>query len=66
MRCGQRRAYDYSLQRGGRRNFPRANEEDEGMDTRKVVGQQIHSETLEKKDAVIKELWARIKLFEDA
>ena len=36
------------------------------MDTRKVVGQQIHSETLEKKDAVIKELWARIKLFEDA
>ena len=36
------------------------------MDNRKMVSQQIHTETLEKKDAVIKELWARIKLFEDA
>jgi len=41
-------------------------EEDEGMDTTKMVSQRVHTETLEKKDAVIRELLARIKLFEDA
>ena len=29
---------------------------EEGMDTRKMVSQRIHTETLEKKDAVVKEL----------
>ena len=48
-------------------------EEEEGMDTRQMVSQRVHTETLEKKDAVIekkdvviKELQARLKLFDDA
>ena len=36
------------------------------MDTAKMVSQRVHKETLEKKDAVIKELEARIKLLEGA